>query len=438
MPASHEDVNLCKVILSAGVLGYPTPRLLNWNHTFNDSGLVEGGSHIGKITGGLAFLESLDSSHDDDLVIMVDGYDIWFQLGPQVLLDRYHAINARANARLQEEFGRHVTRASISQSIVFSCQKRCWPWSLTDAPCSEVPQSDLPKDIYGPFTDMSTDERPYEYLRQRFLNSGDAIGPVGALRKVFRAADKQARNDSNFGSDQHIFSQMFGEQEKQRNVLKQRVNSWTSILSDWLPGVKSSAGLLDDPVMEFGIGVDYGAEMGLPTVFAEDDTEWLTFSDGAAVKQAQVSRNIPPSKGDLQLQADIAHGSRPFAIFDGSDQATSDLSWSNVSLLTNVYTGIVPAIIHHNAHRDGMKSRREDWWDRLWLQKQARALYAAQVAAPAGPVASSGRIQWWSETQRKGGVQADLEGSEIWLPYQDFCTGTESEIFRDDQGPLVR
>ena len=81
IPASRPDVNLCKTMLSAGVLGYPSPVLINWNQTFETKGLVEGGSHLAKIPGIHEYLTSLDESHDEDIAIIVDGYDIWFQYG---------------------------------------------------------------------------------------------------------------------------------------------------------------------------------------------------------------------------------------------------------------------------------------------------------------------------------------------------------------------
>lgn len=35
LPASNRDVNLCKTLLTASLLGYPTPTLIAWNHTFD-------------------------------------------------------------------------------------------------------------------------------------------------------------------------------------------------------------------------------------------------------------------------------------------------------------------------------------------------------------------------------------------------------------------
>jgi hypothetical protein len=62
-------------MVSSGILGYPTPALINWGMSFNNSKLSSGGSHIAKIAGIQHYLVTLDAA-DHDLVLVVDGYDI--------------------------------------------------------------------------------------------------------------------------------------------------------------------------------------------------------------------------------------------------------------------------------------------------------------------------------------------------------------------------
>jgi hypothetical protein len=75
-------------------LGYPVPQIINWNQTFNDPAFVEGGSHLAKINGTAQYLNGLDETHDDDLVLMLDGYGAWIQLRPQTVVDRFFDINS--------------------------------------------------------------------------------------------------------------------------------------------------------------------------------------------------------------------------------------------------------------------------------------------------------------------------------------------------------
>ena len=73
IPASQPGPNLCKLLLSLEVLGYPAPVLINWGKEYNEPGLVEGGSHLAKITGIADYLDSLGEDYDEDIVLMVDG-----------------------------------------------------------------------------------------------------------------------------------------------------------------------------------------------------------------------------------------------------------------------------------------------------------------------------------------------------------------------------
>jgi len=446
IPADHKDVNLCKTMLSAAVAGYPTPTLINWGATFDDKSLVAGGSHIAKISGVLEYLRKLGPERDDDLLLLVDGYDIWFQLRPSALVSRFHAINNAANARIRKTMGSRAAAAEgISQDIVFSAQKRCWPWKPEDPPCYAVPQSSLPGNIYGPQTDtdIGWDKNPYVKFRQRYLNSGDAMGRVGAMKALFERAMEKADKDRNFGSDQKIFSEIFGDQEFQREVMRQRHRSFFQKTGDWLTGRKSilspqserhlrehKAGKTD----EFGIGLDYASLLGHPTVFAEEDSAWVTHGDPKSIAQASAELNIAPVRVH-DLAQDITESQPPFrpAVVAPGAKFPDEKSWNDVPLYTNMWTSIVPGLIHHNAHRDGLKSLRVSVWDRMWYFNHTRKLYESNTMGPVAPVAvvhdDQGVEQaWWSPIAEKGGAKSD---KDEWLPFNDLCKDFEKEVFRD-------
>jgi hypothetical protein len=168
--------------------------------------LLGGGSHVAKVYGVLEYLESLDSSKDNELVLMMDAYgafdsyeqignikahleaDIWFQLRPEVLIQRWRAINEAANARLEDRLGYAVKVEGLQQTIIFGAGKRCAPNQVHTVACYPIPESPLPADIYGANTDTIMGRNKYTSLRQRYLNSGYIIGPVGDMRRMFRRA----------------------------------------------------------------------------------------------------------------------------------------------------------------------------------------------------------------------------------------------------------
>lgn len=445
IPASKADPNLCKAIVSSKVLGYPAPQIINWNQIFDDPAFVEGGSHLAKINGTAQYLSSLEDTHDEDLVLILDGYDAWIQLRPQTLVDRFFDINLRANERISAAFeGEDIKRMGVQQDIIFGAQKRCWPWSVDDPPCYAVPQSNLPSNIYGIKTDrdFKNDENPYVRYRQRFLNSGIAIGRVGTMRKMFDQALAQAPQDANFGSDQYIFSHIFGDQELYREILRRDagLRPKEGLNEGHIDEVRAKAAAHRDGSFEFGIGLDYGSEIGLNTVFAEDDTEWIQFSDKDQLNEAQNDRGIPRESRRLDAVADdISTTAPPYRAALGI--LPSETLWPDVSLFTDVWTGTTPVVIHHNAHRNGMKILRDTWWPKIWFQKHLRALLDASGSGPTSYVAAIGEAegrQYWPGQILSGGDGksnvAMIADSGQWLQYHDICGEYNQELFRDGRG----
>jgi hypothetical protein len=67
---------------------------------------------------------------------------------------------------------------------------------------------------------------------------------------------------------------------------------------------------------------------------------------------------MSPVIGEAMLPVDITQSSAPFLSVGSntSAAAASPSDWSHVPLYTNLYTGTIPATIHHNARQHGMKS----------------------------------------------------------------------------------
>jgi len=106
-----------------------------------------------KITGVLEYLEKLETSADDDLVMMIDAYDIWMQIRVESLIDRYYSINAEANKRIKKRLGRAAAIEGIEQTVLFGSGKHCAPNQIHTIACYPLPDSPLPMDVYGANTD---------------------------------------------------------------------------------------------------------------------------------------------------------------------------------------------------------------------------------------------------------------------------------------------
>ncbi|KAI6848272.1 hypothetical protein KC332_g1913 [Hortaea werneckii] len=374
LPVDGPSPQLCKVIASAVALGYPHPIIVNWRkHDLYVNADPSIPSHLLKITGVLDLLESavdgspseLPRMAEDDLVVVMDAMDVWLQLPPEVLIQRYFAINARANARLAEQYS-DCEWAAPEQSIIVSAQKRCVrPHNtVSELHCEDVPQSPLPDDLYGMWTDLRISKA--EYRRARYLNSGGFIGPAGDLREYFvRVRDRMEQSlrlhpTAELAGDQGIFAEIWAEQEIWR---KEAINEL---------GQPDPA----EAKFEYHVGLDYFQELFYPTCGSERSGSFVEIDDEAALRQASTSAGVAP----LRLQKvpdDINHAPPPLSsLYD-------ETSWSAKNLFADFWTTAIPVAIHNNAYAHGLKSRQQTWWDKTWYFPHLRRLIELRAASNA-------------------------------------------------------
>ncbi|KEF57742.1 uncharacterized protein A1O9_05662 [Exophiala aquamarina CBS 119918] len=475
IPATSSGAGLCKNIFSAAALDYPTPRLINWKMHYS-GGDRFGGLHIAKITGTLDYLKSLGPESDQELVLMVDGFDMWFQLPPIVLLDRYQRIINRHNDRIRRRLGRAMDREGVKQTIIMAAQNMCWPQDNSEPICYVVPDSELAHDVYGNVTD--TDSR---HARARWLNSGFMMGPVADVYKLLKAVHNVALQNPSRGSDQASFNDVFGQQEYYRELVRERhlatlqrliarVNRVFGLEDERSKMVLSANSTLfptsdtansDD--YEFHLGPDYLGELTMTIDGRPEDLAWHSHSKPEDAARWSIEKGIPPPVRVTNLPDDIARAVPPFSIpkawksakhnnstqtdDDNDDERTREeatlaqRSWSSVPLYTHLYTGVVPSTIHFNLPKHNMNTD----WDKMWMFPRLREQLSARVLAPRAPVAvmpeqkGIRRQRWWSSIDSKGGMMAENASTPLWLSWETLCNSDEieNEVFRDKKGPWV-
>ena len=100
-----------------------------------------------------------------------------------------------------------------------------------------------------------------------------------------------------------------------------------------------------------------------------------------------------------------------------------------------MYTDIVPAMIHHNAHRDGRKALREEWWERPWYFKNLRKLMEETARAPVEPIISvregDKEIVYMGDIKKGEWASGAFSDKGEYLPWHELCDEFDAEIFRD-------
>ncbi|KAF2208932.1 hypothetical protein CERZMDRAFT_7518, partial [Cercospora zeae-maydis SCOH1-5] len=369
LPATGANLHFCRLLLSAAVTGYPEPIFIGWE----GRGMYNGTeSHLFKITETLAYLRSLPPSADNDLVLLLDAYDIWLQLRPEVLIERYYSVIKQNDDRVKAEglLGKYHGGDYIRHSIVVGPDKIFWPQGLEDPATWAVPDSPLPADSFGPDTDaIMITSRP------RWLNSGTIMGPVDDLRDYFAATlDMLSRRyDAAYefrNSDQLYFAEVWGEQEIQRSRLKDG-DSFEA--PEVLEGVRGFMPEIPKTRRtEFHICLDYRTEMFQTAAAFEKHLTWMRYN-----LTEETYPDIPQDDhiriDQIELNQDILDTDPPFAAANLPTELPKNQSWSETLLGTNLVTREVFPLFHVT----GDKGIRDRWWPRMWFHPYAEELLKA-------------------------------------------------------------
>ncbi|KAI5370447.1 Putative arylsulfotransferase [Septoria linicola] len=381
--AGEANVNFCRTILTAHVLGYPTPTLLLWKHTTRDP-MIASGSQLTGITAAAQYFRSLPEDQADHLGLVLDGYDVWFQLPPQVLLERYKSTIHDANQALARRLGPAATTFNLSQDIIFGASKRCTPNEPYTVACYAVPESPLPRDLYGNNTDTVIGYSTWSSLRQQYLESGTAIGSIDSLRLAYGQAseklvalkDHTESQGTDHSHGQAVWNAIFGEQEFQREVLRRKHTALDDDHHEWQTSMMEGT-VVDDPInpsfthetmepgsgreYEYGIGLDYWSQLTQQTSNADSDAKFLYFNGTGVFEQLDKSSAFAcPARVKGRLPDDIMrmdlHKTRI---------PIKEVSWSDMPLYTNLCLDSIPVIIHHN----GAQGARKPKWEQLWMNR---------------------------------------------------------------------
>jgi hypothetical protein len=420
------------LLLSASILNYPVPVLINWGAEEAADAYVQ---HLAKVWTILSYLDLLSNGgKGSDLVLIVDGFDIHFQLPPEVLLSRYFSENARANLRIEAQIGReNMLNPTYEQTVIFGHDKICWPMNYERPACWAIPESSDPRSAYGPKTDSDP-----PHGRARWLNSGTVMGPVDHVRDIFKATLDLIHKNHTTDSDQFYFANVFGMQELDKRML----------LPDPMEGVNTND--VDIPKIEkgvryqFGIGLDYEAVLFQTMAFFRQYITWMRF-DGV---KKPMGRDLPQVAllsdpyYEKVLPADIAAARGPYhaAIATKSQTLPTHTTWRDLILGINVISNQIFPVLHFT----GPKEFRHLWWTNLWFIEKAEELQKASTAMMKGPRQPfqrrkfGGRVWWPAEMKNqsqidlgeKGGVWSD---NGTFLGWGDMCGAFEPALYGQKQ-----
>lgn len=426
----------------------------------------------------LAHLEDNRTVKDNDLVILVDGRDTWFQLPSELMIRQYMTVVADANRRVKNEYG-----GGFAQTIVFGAKKTC---EGDEFACSLMPSSVLPRDTYRTREGM---EEAGELVPAQYLDAETLMGPVKDLRALYQTALLVLdEGESQYRTVQSVMNTLFGEQTLARQMYKKENRPSALKIYDHISGALKGSNKKDKTSnftlqknlqYEFSIGLDYMHALFQPLMECAEDELLITQLTNETKtmpkdrpQMLHVSSDLPfafvNATGPFWRPDDLMNDPSPndkSAYIDkleyryGLDKLPHhNTAWTNISLIQNTYTGAIPGTFRaargsdspgndqasqasdgnlSDAHlRNGNVTRTS-----LWYARYERALLRRYFRAPQSAIgyhtAIVGGDLLWDQRGGRGGVwTAD---SSLWLPWGEVdgvcgAYALISNVFEDKKG----
>jgi hypothetical protein len=389
------------------------------------------------------YLQALEPDEDDDLVVIVDGYDILLQLPPEIMIERYFEVVNKADADIARRFGLSVAEArsrGLRNTIFWGPDKICWPIDPAEPRCWAVPASSLGPDAFGP------SNGDFAFADPRWLNSGTVIGPIDDMRKFIDATMAEIEHTYDAGyefkeSDQYYVANVWGRQEYYRSVKA-------------LNGEEVQGGPLDrhfptmhsaDQETEYHVGIDYESAIFQTRAGNERFMGYLKFSTSGL--NAKMDVDIF-GEGDRFVPYDIE---MPANIYSALSKLYESIADSHPGLVTNEWirtiklgVNFVTEHIFPLWHCTGPKEFVRDEYPKMWFFPMAKALVKATVRAfQGGELITSHLVDGrkWAPKNRYpdaqalgdelGGIWTDWEGGKF-VEWHELCGKHAVKLFGDE------
>ncbi|ODH13676.1 hypothetical protein ACO22_07019 [Paracoccidioides brasiliensis] len=461
---SWNDTRICRTLFTSMILNYPPPTAVYPD----DSTPKEGQAEQSQLDPALVMYNYLTQSNhmkDDDVLLIVDN-DTWFQLPPEVMLQRFHEMLKRSNEHLRQRYGsvlRNIGKKAdisvfkstqkYSQRIIFAADKIRRPDYAYGVSGLAVLNSTLVPDIHGPETDSGKNTAQ---SRPRWLNAGSLIGLVGDVKLLYKRAVEINSKNVTPADEQTVLSQIFGEQEYVRE-LDRNISppNWYTNLGRLL-GIRPRVNISNifvntDPGRryEYSIGLDDKSNLFFTASHAESDLVWLTYNI-SRLNPPQQTQGVPDN-APLYLPKDIYRCTNPFnppgplikELMPPYNETVDYLpdpqntTWRAIPLATNVLSASIPTLLYTNPDNMTMTSDTlHAWWDNMWYHPYSRALLRKYMRSSRSALEAEKALFGWpgASWNVRGGKGGLWTGNNLWMDWSRTCKGVEEQVFGDKWG----
>ncbi|KAH7127362.1 hypothetical protein EDB81DRAFT_141107 [Dactylonectria macrodidyma] len=432
VPATAVKPPLCAVVASALANRFPIPTILGWKGKGEYDAKA---AHIAKLRSIRRYLYSDAGAHEDDLAIVVDGFDVLAQIPAATVIERYFDFIGAADRNLADQRGltvEEVHEKGLKHTLVWGTDKGCFPGGRDDPRCWLVPFSTLPRFKWGP----KTENGEMIYSESRFLNSGTVIGHLGDLRTFIDASLRLINEtwDPEFkfkNSDQYYISTLYARQEYHRAIDLNGGVFPLEVNGRKVPELRQN----EQDQTEYHVLVD--KEYSLTQTQCHNNKFMHKLRYGNYDLTTTINDDLL-EEGDtfhpytIQMPSSLYQGLR--RVWEGMLEEERPLGsarqWiRSLELSTNIGTRNIYAFYHNTCSKGAFVGKYQDSWFFPLIRPLLRASVRAindQEYITSRPI--DGRM--WTvgpafpdapELQDEfGGVWTDLE-AEAFIPLQQFC-----------------
>ena len=341
------------------------------------------------------YLHNVKDAAEDDLVIVVDAFDVIAQIPAEATIQLYFDMIGAANERLAARHGMTVEEAravGLYQSLLWGAEKGCFPPKFNEAQCWLVPESDAAHNQWGP--KAVTGEEPWRFPKA--LNSGAVIGPLSELRDFIDATlvlvDETRDPEAPYAnSDQLYIARLYARQEYHRNLeLLPRDKPYPGIddrKGRTLPKPRAN----DSEVTEYHVTVDFEYAFAQHHCYNERFMHKLKYNNWdhtTTISKDHMEEGSGFKPFKIQLPGHLARSLARIwdSIPDNDKPTTTSREWvQNLRLNTNVATQKVFAFYHSTCVKKNFVERFWDYWFFPWMDLLLRT--AARENRKGEPVA---------------------------------------------------
>ncbi|KAI9801473.1 MAG: hypothetical protein M1833_002705 [Piccolia ochrophora] len=395
--AVPQSLGLCKALLSAIVLDYPPPTLLN----ISDQNLKGSFGMVSKL------LHEQRKVGQDDFVVIVDGSDAWFQLPPEVMLERFET----------------VLKGNPSQTVVFGAQE-CGPDQRDDLACIASSSSNT---SLGHQETSKNKGKPNALLP---LDSSVVMGLASSLSVLFyEAQGRKSQPDGLDSEDRSILHRIFAEQQQRRSSGKKLpLGRLTNTLSHRLTSATHARDTTREHPQKqtatssraYRIGLDHDHQLFQTISSSSNDLDTVVYNGSHVPSKFS---KLYHWRRNPSLPTELQRLPSPLTVLSRSNSSLPDLSWSDLPLLTNLHTTSIPALVHFRS--DTPASTLANLWAKAWFHPYARTLLHDSIHA------SPREGAYWDSRGGKGGAWT-VNGQ--WKGWRELCGEFGEEVFGDGKG----